>query len=86
MWNEGLQPTEPKKARAGNLLFVMHGPDDQLLEYTQYMPESLHSLDRGKHLGDRISSHILEATTPVRDLGGERAYYTDKLGIQKRRL
>ena len=78
----GLQPTEAKKARAGNLLFVMHGPDDQLLEYTQYMPESLHSLDHGKHLGDRISSHMLEATTPVRDLAGERAYYTGKLAFK----
>jgi catechol 2,3-dioxygenase-like lactoylglutathione lyase family enzyme len=78
----GLQPTEAKKARAGNLLFVMHGPDNQLLEYTQYMPESLHSLDHGKHLGDRISTHMLEATTPVRDLVGERAYYTNKLGFK----
>ena len=78
----GLQPTEPKKARAGNLLFVMHGPDDQLLEYTQYMPESLHSLDHGKHIGDRISTHMLEATTPIRDLAGERAYYTDKLAFK----
>lgn len=78
----GLQPTEPKKARAGNLLFVMHGPDDQLLEYTQYMPESLHSLDHGKHLGERISTHLLQATTPVRDLAGERAYYTDKLAFK----
>jgi hypothetical protein len=60
----------------------MHGPDDQLLEYTQYMPESLHSLDHGKHLGDRISSHMLEATTPVRDLAGERAYYTGKLAFK----
>jgi catechol 2,3-dioxygenase-like lactoylglutathione lyase family enzyme len=78
----GLQPTEPKKARAGNLLFVMHGPDDQLLEYTQYMPESLHSLDHGKHMGDRISTHMLEATTPIRDLAGVRAYYTDKLAFK----
>jgi len=52
----GLQPTEAKKARAGNLLFVMHGPDNQLLEYTQYMPDSLHSLDRGKHLSERRTS------------------------------
>jgi catechol 2,3-dioxygenase-like lactoylglutathione lyase family enzyme len=78
----GLQPTEPKKARAGNLLFVMHGPDDQLLEYTQYMPESLHSLDHGKHLGDRISTHMLEATTPVHNLPVERAYYTDRLAFK----
>ncbi len=62
----GLQPTEPKKARAGNLLFVMHGPDNQLLEYTQYMPDSLHSQSRGKHLlPNRVSTHMVEATTPV---------------------
>ncbi len=81
----GLQPTEPKKARAGNLLFVMHGPDNQLLEYTQYMPDSLHSLDRGKHLGERISTHMIEATTPVRDLMAERAYYTGKLAFKSAR-
>jgi catechol 2,3-dioxygenase-like lactoylglutathione lyase family enzyme len=78
----GLQPTEPGKGRAGNQLFTMHGPDDQLLEYTQYMPESLHSLARGKHLRDRVSTHMLEATTAVKDLVAERAYYTAKLGFK----
>jgi len=79
----GLQPTEAKKARAGNLLFVMHGPDDQLLEYTQYLPDSLHSLDRGKHLAERrISRHMLEATTAVRNLAAERAYYTNQLAFR----
>ena len=78
----GLQPTEAKKARAGNLVFVMHGPDSQLLEYTQYMPDSLHSLDHGKHLGERISTHMIGATTPVQDLTAERAYYTDKLAFK----
>jgi catechol 2,3-dioxygenase-like lactoylglutathione lyase family enzyme len=78
----GLQPTEAKKARAGNLLFVMRGPDNQLLEYTQYMADSLHSLDHGKHLGERISTHMIEATTPVQDLAAERRYYTDKLAFK----
>src|SRR5882724_10155913 len=65
----GLQPTESKKARAGNLLFVMYGPDNQLLEFTQYLPESLHSQDHGKHLSPRrISPHMLAATTGVKDL------------------
>ena len=79
----GLQTTEPKKARAGNLLFVMHGPDKQLLEYTQYMPDSLHSQSRGQHLlPSRLSTHMIEATTPVRDLAVERSYYTQKLGFR----
>ena len=59
-----LQPAEVKKARAGNILFVMHDPEGQLLEYTQYLPDSLHSMDHAKHLGEhRISDHLLEATT-----------------------
>jgi len=79
----GLQPTEPKKARAGNLLFVMHGPDNQLLEYTQYLPDSLHSQDHGKHLSPRrISSHLLATTTAAKDLAGERSYYTAKLAFK----
>ncbi len=79
----GLQPTEPKKARAGNLLFVMHGPDNQLLEYTQYMPESLHSQDHGKHLSPRrISTHLLATTTAAKDLVAERSYYTLKLAFK----
>ena len=79
----GLQPTESKKARAGNLLFVMHGPDNQLLEYTQFMPDSLHSQSRGQHLlPSRVSTHMIEATTPVRDLAAERSYYTGKLAFK----
>jgi len=79
----GLQPTEAKKARAGNLLFVMHGPDNQLLEYTQYLPDSLHSQDHGKHLSPRrISSHLLATTTAAKDLAVERSYYTGKLAFR----
>ena len=78
-----LQPTDAKKARAGNLLFVMHGPDNQLLEYTQYLPESLHSEDHGKHLSPRrISTHRLSATTAVKDLAAERSYDTGKLAFK----
>jgi catechol 2,3-dioxygenase-like lactoylglutathione lyase family enzyme len=79
----GVQPTEPKKARAGNLLFGMHGPDNQLLEYTQYLPDSLHSQDHGKHLSPRrISTHLLATTTAAKDLAAERSYYTGKLGFK----
>lgn len=79
----GLQPTEVKKARAGNLLFVMHGPDNQLLEYTQYLPDSLHSRDHGKHLSPRrVSSHLLATTTAAKDLAVERSYYTGKLAFK----
>lgn len=78
----GLNPTEVKKAHAGNLLFVIHDPEGPLLEYTQYEPGSLHSVDRGKHLGaHRISQELIGAYVPVQDLAAEDAYYTQKLGF-----
>ena len=78
-----LNPTEVKKGRAGNLLFVMHDPEEQLLEFTQYLPGSLHSLDRGKHLGaERISELLLGGTMPVHDGTAERAFYISKLGFE----
>src|ERR1700743_1646396 len=33
-----LTPTPVRRAGAGNLLFTMVGPEQQLIEYTQYMP------------------------------------------------
>jgi len=81
--NHGLQPTETKKFRAGNLLFTMHDPEGQLLEYTQYLPGSLHSLDQGKHLGQhRISEHLLQSSTPAQNAAAELAYYTSTLGFE----
>jgi catechol 2,3-dioxygenase-like lactoylglutathione lyase family enzyme len=76
----GLNPTEVKKFRAGNLLFVIHDPEGQILEYTQYLPGSLHSEDRGKHVGDhRMSDHLQSAAMSVKDLALERAFYVNKL-------
>ena len=80
----GLQPTDVQKGRAGNILFSVRGPDGQVLEYTQYLPGSLHSLDHGKHLGERrVSDHLFEATTPVRDIAAERAFYTGRLAFSE---
>jgi len=78
----GLSPTAVRKFRAGNLLFVVHDPGGQLVEYTQYLPGSLHSADRGKHLGgNRISERLVESTTPAPDPASEHDYYA-KLGFQ----
>lgn len=78
----GLSPTDVKKARAGNLLFVLHDRDGQLVEYAQYMTGSLHSEDRGKHLGrDRLAEHLVEARLFVKDVDAERDFYINKLGF-----
>jgi len=80
-----LAPTETRKFRAGNLLFVLHDPEGQLMEYTQYLPGSLHASDRGKHLGEnRVSEHLQAAAIPIKDLALERTFYVNKLGFSDR--
>jgi catechol 2,3-dioxygenase-like lactoylglutathione lyase family enzyme len=81
----GLTPTPVRKAGAGNLLLTMRDPENQLLEYTQYMPGSLHSNDRGQHLGThRISDHLAGATMTVHDLSAEETFYHLKLAFVPR--
>ena len=79
----GLSPTPVKRAGAGNLLFAMEGPEKQNIEYTQYMPGSLHSNDRGKHLGaNRISNQIVAVSLAMEDPLAAEAFYRQKLGFQ----
>ena len=57
-------------------------PRRPVLEYTQYLPESLHFRDHGKHLSPRrISTHLLATTTAAKALAAERSYYTGKLAF-----
>jgi len=80
-----LKPSPVRKAGAGNMLMVVRGPENQTLEYTQYMPGSMHFEDHGKHLSEnRISQHMLGATLAVKDLPAARAFYTDKLAFDPR--
>ena len=79
----GLNPPEATKFRAGNLLFVLHDPEGQVVEYTQYLPSSLHAEDRGKHLGEhRVSTRLQAAVLPAKDLADEQTFYIDKLGFK----
>jgi catechol 2,3-dioxygenase-like lactoylglutathione lyase family enzyme len=88
----GLNPTSVKRAGAGNLLFTIQGPDEpvpaeglrpaatQNIEYTQYMPGSRHTLDRGQHLGaNRIADKLIGVAIPVSDAASARTFYIDKL-------
>jgi catechol 2,3-dioxygenase-like lactoylglutathione lyase family enzyme len=79
---QGVEAPAPRKARAGNLLFVFHDPEGQTLEFTQYMPGSLHYEARGKYLGaNRIGDKMVRPTVPVRDLDSEYSFYK-KLGFE----
>jgi catechol 2,3-dioxygenase-like lactoylglutathione lyase family enzyme len=77
-----LAPNPVKRAGAGNLLFTMAGPEQQNIEYTQYMPGSKHSNDRGKHLGaNRIGGQILAVGIDMQDPSAATAFYKEKLGF-----
>ncbi len=83
---EGLAPIAVRTAGAGNLLFTMKGPqqfaDPQNIEYTQYMPGSLHSKDFGQHLGpDRVGDKMTVVALAMQDPEAAHRYYVDKLGF-----
>jgi catechol 2,3-dioxygenase-like lactoylglutathione lyase family enzyme len=83
--SRGLKPTNPRKAKAGNLLFNVLDPEGHLLEYTQYLPDSLHWNERGKHLADgRISEHMIRAATQAKDMESLLTFYTTKLLCESR--
>jgi catechol 2,3-dioxygenase-like lactoylglutathione lyase family enzyme len=82
--SHGLTPTAVRKAGAGNLLFTMAGPlqpsGPQNIEYTQYMPGSLHSNDQGKHLGeDRVADKLIAVALAMKDPGAARDFYINQL-------
>jgi catechol-2,3-dioxygenase len=60
----------------------MVGPEQQNIEYTQYMPGSLHSNDRRKHLGrHRLSKHLLAVDLAMQDPETAESFYIDKLSF-----
>jgi catechol 2,3-dioxygenase-like lactoylglutathione lyase family enzyme len=81
--SRGLAPTAVRKAGAGNLLFTMVGPELQNIEYTQYMPGSLHSNDRGKHVGeDRVADRLVSVSLVMQDTRGAQDFYINKLAFR----
>jgi hypothetical protein len=91
--SHGLTPTDVKKAGAGNMLFTMPGPLQpigpdarpiaQNIEYTQYMPGSLHSKDAGQHIGpERIADRLLGVALAVTDVEGARSFYINQLSFK----
>lgn len=79
----GLTPTPVKRAGAGNLLFTLKGPEEQNIEYTQYMPGSMHWNDRGKNLGpDRIAQQIAGLSVAMQDPKSAETFYLEKLGFR----
>jgi catechol 2,3-dioxygenase-like lactoylglutathione lyase family enzyme len=64
----------------------MAGPEEQNIEYTQYMPGSLHSKDQGQHLGaNRISKEIAGVGLRMEDPVAARTFYEQQLGFHQSR-
>jgi catechol 2,3-dioxygenase-like lactoylglutathione lyase family enzyme len=85
--SHGLKPNAVRKAGAGNLLFTMAGPvqpsGPQNIEYTQYMPGSLHSNDEGKHLGaDRVAEKLIAVALAMEDPDAARDFYINDLNFK----
>jgi catechol 2,3-dioxygenase-like lactoylglutathione lyase family enzyme len=91
--SHGLTPIAVRKAGAGNMLFTMPGPLQpigpdgkaipQNIEYTQYMPGSLHSKDFGQHLGaDRVADKLLGVALAMTDPDGARNFYINQLSFK----
>jgi catechol 2,3-dioxygenase-like lactoylglutathione lyase family enzyme len=79
--SHGLNPSKVVKAGAGNLIFSLKDPEGRVTEFTQYMPGSRHTMDKGQHLGEnRISDDLIGFELPVADLAAARQFYT-KLGF-----
>jgi catechol 2,3-dioxygenase-like lactoylglutathione lyase family enzyme len=61
----------------------MRGPENQNIEYTQYMPGSLHSNDQGKHLGeDRIGDKLISVSLAMKDTEAARDFYINQLSFK----
>jgi len=78
----GLTPTESKKGRSGNILFNLRDPEGQVVEYTQYLPGSLHSNARGKFVSEaRLSDHMISVAVWAKDIDAEKSFFIGKLGF-----
>lgn len=72
----GVKPSPVAKTAAGNLFFTLKDPDGRITEFTQFMPGSRHTADRGQHLGaNRVSTELLGLELPVTDLKASSAFY-----------
>lgn len=78
----GLKAAPVRKAGAGNLISSMKDPEGRVTEFTQYMPGSRHTLDRGQHLGvNRVSTDLIGFNLPVNGLAAEKQFYI-QLGFE----
>ncbi|MGA9060396.1 MAG: VOC family protein [Terracidiphilus sp.] len=80
--SEGLNPSPVQKAAAGNLVSSMKDPEGRVIEFTQYMPGSRHTLDIGQHLGaGRVSDELMGIDLPAKE-GAAMKEFSTLLGFE----
>ena len=80
----GLRPSPVVKGGAGNLIFSLDDPEGRVVEFTQYLPGSMHFTDRGKHLGEhRISNLLMGIRVAIPDLVVDQKFYNAGLGFDE---
>ena len=76
-------PSKVDKDQNGNLSFVVKDPDSHLVQFVQYLPDSIHGRNFGKHLSDkRISDHMIHVGVRVVDPVKADGFYKDILGFR----
>lgn len=81
---KGLQPTPIKFGKDKNRSCGVRDSEGNRLEFTQYMPGSLHSNAIGKGLSpNRISTHMMHAGIYVTNVDAALKFYRDQLGFQE---
>jgi len=77
----GLQMGKIQTGRDGNRNFGLRDPEDNVVEFVQYMPGSMLSQARGKYLQGRISTHLYHTGITAANTDNMVAFYRDKLGF-----
>jgi catechol 2,3-dioxygenase-like lactoylglutathione lyase family enzyme len=79
----GLNPTALRPAGPdGTLGIRIADPDGNPIEFTQYLPASMHAQSRGKFLDPhRVSTHILHAGAGTKHPEAALVFYKEKLGF-----
>jgi catechol 2,3-dioxygenase-like lactoylglutathione lyase family enzyme len=85
--SRGLTPGAIANNGAGNLSFSLAGPEQpfgpQTIEFTQYMPDSLHSADKGRHLdSDRVADKLIAVSLAMKDTASARDFYINQLNFK----
>jgi lactoylglutathione lyase len=76
-------PSKVDKDPNGNYSFVVKDPDGHLVQFVQYLPDSIHSRNFGKYLSDkRVSDHMLHVGVRVVDPVKSDGFYKDILGFR----